>query len=50
MMYNYRYLLAGKLLENNINVDIYGSSTNILKKNTKGLTAYQILNRVQKFK
>jgi len=23
---------------------------NILKKNTKGLTAYQILNRVQKFK
>ena len=23
---------------------------NVLKKNTKGLTAYQILNRVQKFK
>ena len=35
IMYNYRYLLAEKLLENNINVDIYGSSTNILKKRFK---------------
>lgn len=38
MMYNYRYLLAEKLLENNIDVDIYGSSTSILKikyKNNK---------------
>lgn len=35
MMYNYRYLLVEKLLENNINVDIYGSSTNILKMKYK---------------
>lgn len=31
IMYNYRYLLAEKLLDNNVNVDIYGSSTERLK-------------------
>ena len=35
LMYNYRHLLAEKLLENDINVDIYGSSTNILKEKYK---------------
>jgi len=34
----------------NITMDNNMVVLNILKKNTKGLTAYQILNRVQKFK
>ena len=34
----------------NITMDNNTIVLNILKKNTKGLTAYQILNRVQKFK
>ena len=34
----------------NITMDNNMIVLNILKKNTKGLTAYQILNRVQKFK
>ena len=34
----------------NITMDNNTIVLNVLKKNTKGLTAYQILNRVQKFK